>query len=422
MNRIVNSTMDSARYLAMTKADAHELREFAAAYQRHLEKLERAYRQGDVKGAKHHTRKILGSLAAKVCVSVRTAKPKPGGPPLSYAQIKVRAGKLDPFCPIPEAVTTWLEPKPAGGYRQLVSFGWRRRATQLMCSDILAAAYPVDAFGYSEKGRGGVKSATLALHKMIKEGDYQYVVTIDIKDCFGSAIKKKVGELLPLPKMVTNNVLLIQDDVEVVVKPDKGTWTGFLLPNMLPTTSAIATDEAARRGIPQGSSCSGIIMYRAVIGPLLRTLPFADRIVLIGDDLAVPVKDVLEGEAVLSAVQSRYAASPVGLLTIGRHRVSHIKDGVDYVSYRTRLAIKWKSVDGWAGEADQNFHVRPTLRAYEKMEHRAAAIYQEAGGAHAGWKQVALYLKRWFASFPLWKPNQVSKAYVWAQLQAASWH
>ena len=420
MNRIVNSTIDSARSLIATAADVRELSEFAGAYQRRLGKLERAHRQGDLKGARHHTNEILTSAGAKICVAVRKARPKLGEPPFSFTQIRDRAGQLDPFVPIPEPVNTWLVPKPAGGYRQLTSFGWRRRALQLVCEDILTAVYPVDAFGYSEKGMGGVKAATLALHKMIKEGGYQYVVTIDIKDCFRSAIKKKVGELLPLPKTVTNNVLLIQDDVEVVVKPDKGTWKGFLLPNMLPITSATATDEVARRGIPQGSSSSGIIMYRAVIGPLLRTLPFADRMVLIGDDLAVAVKDVSEGEAVLEAVKSLYATSPVGLLTIGRHSVRHIEGGVDFTSYHTRLRRKWKV--NYGGEVEWELHVRPTLRAYEKMEHRAAVKYHEAGGGQAGWKQVVLYLKRWIASFPLWKPNHVSKGYIWAQLQAGEWH
>jgi len=60
-------------------------------------------------------------------------------------------------------------------------------------------------------------------------------------------------------------------------------------------------------------------------------MSFADRIVLCGDDLAVPVKDQLEGEVVLETLQSLYAASPVGPLTIGRHSVFSIHHGVDFV-------------------------------------------------------------------------------------------
>jgi hypothetical protein len=319
-----------------------------------------------------------------------------------------------------QRLSTWLEPKIAGGCRQLVSFHWKRRALQLMCGDILSVAYPAAPFDYSARGNGGVKAATIFLHKLITEGNYQYVVTVDVKDCFGSAIKKKVGELLPLPEKVVNNVLLVQDDVTVVVKPDGAKWKGLLFPNHLPAVSIVATDEAARRGVPQGSSASGIIMYRVVLGPLLCTLPFADRIVLVGDDLAVPVKDMLEGEAVLKALKSLYAASPVGLLTIGRHSVSHIKDGFDFASYRTRLKPKWKAV--LDGVTEWYLHLRPTLRAYEKSEHKAAKKYHDAGGGLPGWKQVILYKKRWMASFPLWKPSYFSKLYLWLELQAGSWH
>jgi hypothetical protein len=420
MNSAFNSTMDCGRGLLLGADDLRDLTQIAKSYQRRLDQLERAHQEGDRKAVKNCTGRILKSFGAKVCVTVRAIELQPGQTPPTLTQIKERADTLNPFQAIPEHVSTWLEPKVAGGCRQLVSFRWKRHALQLMCGDILSVAYPAAPFDYSARGKGGVKAATNFLHKLIKESGYQYVVTVDIKDCFGSAIKKKVGELLPLPEKVVNNVLLVQDDVKVVVKPNQGKWTGLLYPNQLPVITTIATDAAARRGLPQGSSASGIIMYRVVLGPLLCTLPFADRIVLVGDDLAVPVKDMLEGEAVLKALKSLYAASPVGLLTIGRHSLCHVKDGFDFASYRTRLKPKWKTV--LDGVTEWYLHLRPTLRAYEKSEHKAAKKYHDAGGGLPGWKQVNLYKKRWMASFPLWKPNYFSKLYLWLELQAGSWH
>jgi hypothetical protein len=360
VNRAFNATMDCGRKLLLGAEDLRDLGEFATNYQRWLNQLERAHREGDRKAVKQRTGGILSSFGAKVCVTIRAIKLQPGQIPPTFAQIKERAANLDPFQPINETVTTWLEPKAAGGYRQLVSFRWKRRALQIMCADILSVAYPAAPFDYSARGKGGVGAATAFLHKLIIEGDCQYVVTVDIRDCFGSAIKKKVGELLPLPKKVVNNVLLVQDDVTVVVKPDKGKWTGCLLPNQL------------------------------------------------------------EGEAVLKTLKSLYAASPVGLLAIGRHRITHIKDGYDFVSYNTKLKRKWKVALDQATE--WYLHVRPTLRAYEKFEHKAAKKFHEAGGGLAGWKQVFLYMKRWMPSFPMWKPNYLSKLYLWCTLQAGSWH
>lgn len=428
MNSAFNATMDSARCLALSTDELGDLAQFAKRYQRRLNQRERAQQEGDLRAVEHHTRGILKSFGAKVCATVCAIRLQPGQVPPTFAQIKAHADALNPFHAVPEPVTTWLEPKTAGGYRQLVSFGWKRRALQTMCAHILSVAYPAAPFDYSSRGRGGVNAATKFLHKLIREGDYQYVVTVDIRDCFGSAIKKKVGELLPLPEKVVNNVLLVQDAVTVVVKPDKGQWTGFLFPNHLPAVSAFATDAAARRGLPQGCAASGIIMCRAVLGPLLGTLPFANRLVLIGDDLAVPVRDKLEAEAVLETLKSLYAASPVGLLTIGRHSVSHIKGGFDFAGYRSTLKRKWIMVVDPSTKTEREmpgpewyWHVRPTLRAYEKFEHQAARKFHDAGGGIPGWKQVILYMKRWMASFPMWKPNYLSKQYLWLQLRAGSW-
>ena len=189
-----------------------------------------------------------------------------------------------------------LEPKATGGNRPVVAFGKKRRALQVGCRHTLSAKYSAAPFDFSAKGKGGVSAAIRQLHKLITEGGYEYVVTIDVKDCFGSAKKKKVEELLPLPKQVVNNVLLIQDEVNVVVKSAKtGNVMGLYSLNTSPTMTNLQAMEAARRGVSQGSSVSGMIMYWAVIGPLLSALPFANRIVLVGDDQAIPVKDKVGG-------------------------------------------------------------------------------------------------------------------------------
>ena len=414
MSSAFHSIMGSAAKLQLAPEAINVLSGYAEGFQMRLNQVAQAGAAGNHGAVGHRTNQIFNSFGAAVCAVVRIIKLKPEETPPTFTEIKARARELSAYQPIPESVITWLEPKISGGVRQLVAFGWRRRALQLMCADILSALYPPHPFDFSTKGKGGSKAAHLHLGNLIDQGGYEYIVTCDIKNCYGSAITKKVGELLTaLPTEVVNNVILIQDDVPIVVKPDKGTWTGVLLPNMYPATTVHATDEAARRGLPQGSSTSGIIMNRAVLGPLLSSLSFAHRIVLIGDDLAVPVKDRSEGEAVLNALKSLYAASPVGLLTIGRHSVDKISDGYDFCGYRTvRKPQKWGG----------HLHRRPSLRAYEKSQSKAAEKFREAGGGLAGWKKVFLYVKPWMRSFSLWKPNYLSKLYVWYQLQAALWH
>jgi len=244
----------------------------------------------------------------------------------------------------------------------------------------------------------------------------------------GKARQALRERILPLPEKVVNNVLLIQDDVKVVVKPGQARCakTQFLSTHT-PLTS-LQIDEAVRRGVPQGSSASGIIMYWAVLGPLLNALPFAARLVLFGDDLAIPVKDMLEAEAVLVTLKSHYAASPVGLLTF-RSKVRHIKAGFDFVGYRTTLKRKWiKVVDQVSGAhieipgPEWYMKINPSSKSFRKMESEAASRYRAAGGGIPGWKQVFLYAKRWWRSFSLWEPNYQAKLHIWLELRAGTWH
>lgn len=430
MNNAFNATMDCARKLCLNDDDHRELRGNAKGLQRLLKQYERACQRGDKKAAKYCCNKLLGSFDAKMCATVLAIKVQPGEVVPTFGEIKDCANALNPFLPIAEPVLTWFEPKIVKGYRHLVAFGWSRRALQILCAHILSLAYPAASFDFTAKGKGGVPAAIKYLLKMIEQGGYEYVVTADVEKCFGSATKKKVCELLPLPEKVVNNVLLIQDGVKMVVKQMKtGKTTGQIYPDVSPTPTSIQADEAARLGVPQGSPASGTIMYRAVLGPLLSTLPFADRIVLIGDDLAVPVKDMSEGNAVLATLTSLYAASPVGLLTIGRSDVSHIKAGFNFAGYRMTLKRKWVSViDPTTGVENEfpgpewHMKARPSPFAYEKMEHKAAKRFQQAGGGDAGWEEVSVYVDRWMGAFPLWKPNEISKGYLWSQLQAGSWH
>jgi hypothetical protein len=140
MNSAFNSTMDCGRGLLLGADDLRDLAQFAKSYQRRLDQLERAHQQGDQKAVKHCTGEILKSFGAKVCVTVRAIKLRSGQVPPTFAQIKERADTLDPFHSIAEPVTTWVEPKTAGGCRQLVSFRWKRRALQIMCAGILSVA------------------------------------------------------------------------------------------------------------------------------------------------------------------------------------------------------------------------------------------------------------------------------------------
>lgn len=403
----LQSTLGCARYLKMPTADIPGIQAVASRYQKNLNKIAKALKAGDAKRAKHWTGKVLRSDDSRICALVRTATPNPDVPPLTLDAIISVAWTLNPFKPIPGRPVIQVKQKSEGGHRITVAFNWHRKALQRICSDLLDIHFPYPDFDFQKPGAGGPSAAIQHLKQLIDQG-YDYVVVIDLKNFFGSANKKKVEDLLPFAPAVTQNVLTIRDAEKVkVALPNEDCMDSP--PN---APSIVEADEAARQGVPQGSSTSSIIMYRGVLGPLLGALSFADRIVLFGDDIAIPVKDKLEGEAVLKALEAALASTPVGLLHIGRHDIRRVSSGVDFLSHRI---IRKPAKSGG------HLHVRPSPKAYKRFYARAEAKYSKACGGKAGYLRVMLYMKQWLRSFPLWKPNALSKLYVFLELQAFPW-
>lgn len=401
MSAVLKSTLARGEHLLLDSADRLRLREYARSYQRHLDQLERAHVRGDVRSAENLTRAILRSHSARVCALVRTmrlskAKPPPAPPtrPFTMRRLDVLAATLSPYRSIPEAVRVLPKTKDDGSVRYVTSFGLRRKALQRICADILDLRLPSFDFDFLRKGRGA-DAAMLRIAQLIEEGGYEYVVTIDIKNCFRSAMKDRVAAVLPLPETVTNNVLLIQDEVELEMGQPT-TQPGALSSMGDNTTSR--PDEAARQGIPMGSSASTQIMSRAVLGPLLATTAFASRVVLYGDDVGIVARDEAEAEAIYEALHSLLQRSPVGPLSIGRSDIQCVRRKVNFVKY----AVKRRPAIFGGG-----LRITPSFRSYWRFEERSWRKFQKSGEA-----QVDLYRQHWTRSFPLWHPTSFSALYL----------
>jgi hypothetical protein len=190
-------------------------------------------------------------------------------------------------------------------------------------------------FDFSEPGRGGAEAAARHFNQLIQGGKGEYVLTADVLSFFRSINKEGVPALVPLPQRAVNNTLLVGDDVEVKAEPPAGVeWPIQLSTNPDKSIDKLEADTAARQGLPQGCAASNIITSRAVLGPLLHATPFADRLVLYGDNIAVVTGNEMEAAATLEALRSELRNSPVGPLEIGRHTIDHISYYVDYCKYR----------------------------------------------------------------------------------------
>jgi hypothetical protein len=153
-----------------------------------------------------------------------------------------------------------------------------------------------------------------------------------------------VVNLLPFPEKVTRNVVLIGKEVEIRVKLPKDIAVDS--PRGLSARSE--ADEAARQGLPQGSPASGLIVRRAVLGPLLAQLPFSEDIALYQDEVAVPTKTQAEAGAVRETLKVKLATSPVGPLTIREED----QDGIFHTSEGAEQAQAVPAGQGTAEEGE----------------------------------------------------------------------
>jgi len=211
-------------------ADQVELDELVKAggeAQELLEQLARVQKAGKKKKIKHLVSKILNSPAAKLSALVRTIYYDHGASPYTLTELRKRARALFPYARIDEPVKLHFKVKDSGELRPVLSFGRQRRALQTLCADILHVLLPAYSFDFMEKGNGGADGAAEHLGSIIKEGNYDFVLTADIRNCFRSVNKAGIAQLLPLLAPVTNNVLLVPDDTTIRKEPQgrRGTST-----------------------------------------------------------------------------------------------------------------------------------------------------------------------------------------------------
>lgn len=373
--------MARGQYLGLGLEEMTALLRIARQYQHDLDHLSQLSARGRTWLVRTAAHRMLGSRAAITCAVLRTIPARS----MSLSEAVELANIIQARHTREEIVTLRLKGKPNGGTRPVMDFGPRRRALQKICDDIIKATLPRMAFEYLEKKRGAERLVLDLLQRMSAEG-YRYVLTADIRNCFGSVRKEELGRLLPLPQSATHSVLLIEDDVLVV--------------HHTPSRSIlIPPDDAARRGLPQGASTSGRVMSRAVLGPMLATTDFSNRIFLFGDNISVPVRNRPEGEAILRTVCSRLQNGCGGPLTIGYHQVAHESDGIQLVKYCVSRAAR---------RFGGRIRIRPAAKSYQNYSRRVTEKARDGASAST----IELYRQSWINAFPLWEPNETSLGYL----------
>jgi hypothetical protein len=382
---IVISTIQKADYL-LGPDFAKELRSHAERHSIFLDRLEKASALGDQRRARTEQIRILKSYSSRLVCLVRCAERKDEFTPETIAQV---AQSLNPWADPQESISAWAEPKSSGeGWRPICSFGPKRRALHMLCGDIITARFGTEDVDFLRKGRGS-DYASDHINNLIEEKEYEFFVLADVKEFYRSVQQGSLQEALGLPRAVVTHCILVAPDAHLSLIGD------------LPINTTIETfDGAVRQGLPQGSRASNLIAG-LLLGPALREIASADRIIVHGDDIAIAARNGEGAESLKKALSGVLESHPAGPFQLKRCEVHHVNDGFDFLKYRHKR-------DWLTGKV----HRRPASKSYWRYTLRVVDIAR-AEPIDEGIRRVARYRRNWMRSFPRWRWNSISKLLLW---------
>jgi hypothetical protein len=395
MYHIANATIATARSFPLAAPEQTEIEAHALRHQRHVERYGEAVQRGDFSTARRQAENAIRCPSAKLSAAIRTYAGSKRARP-RFTQLNYEIAHLFAKDAIKEPVRLKLKAKLGGGWRPVMDFGPKHRVFQAICADLLRAALPVNALEYNRTGRGDERM-TLHILALMQERNLDHVVAADVRNCFGSVRKELVYQVLPLPRWMTEHIALLSDE-----KP--------IISDTIHNNIYLPTDEAACRGLPQGALTSSLIMSRAILGPLLGALPFADVTSLYGDNIFVLARGRAEAEARLGTLRSHLANSPVGPLSIGASHIVGASNKINLLKY-ARRPIPFIYGGG--------YRIGPSDKCYENFGCNLRDKILESTRDEID-DVISHYQERWVRAFPLWSINETNSRYlhIWARMTA----
>ncbi|AWN43815.1 reverse transcriptase domain-containing protein [Methylobacterium durans] len=383
----INSAEQRAQHLLGSEF-AGVVRDHAERHEENLRRVAKAAESDNRRKIREAQNVVLTSFSSKLVCLVRAIKKHPD---LTAGWVYETAAGLSAYKDPEEPVRTWAQPKSSGeGWRPVCEFGPKRRALQLLAGDVLTAMHGVEPTDYLTKGRGA-DIASDHITSLVEAG-YPYFVLADIKDCFRSVQHESLRDLLGLPQQVIETCLLIGPGVPLLSLYPQGD-----IPHSV-------FDGAVRQGLPQGSRSSNLVMS-LLLGPTLRSITSADRIIVHGDDIAVAAHSEEGGKALQIALSAALEQHPAGPFRLKRCEVANIHAGFDFLKYRHR----W---DPFTGAVKR----RPAAKSYYRFYQRVITTVQTEPVAQAI-KEIGPYRRYWIKAFPRWKQTPASKVLMQQELE-----
>lgn len=388
MDPLVTSTVQRAEHL-FGPDFAGQINDHAERHAQALKDLRKAVLGDQRRKVREIQHRILTSLSSRLVCLIRSLKKADGFTP---ERSRETAAGLNAWQDPGETVVAWLQPKTSGeGWRPICKFGPKRAALQTLCADILGARFGVDPSDYQRKGQGADRASDRIV-TLVEEKGFAFFVLFDVKDFFRSVQQTSLQKALGLPEAVIRNCLSVGPTVPLSRAGD--------------TTIANheAFDRAVRQGLPQGSRASNLVAS-LLLGPALRKVASADRIVTHGDDVAVAARDEDEGNAMKEALSEMLASHPAGPFCLKRCEVRHVGDGIDFLKYRHRH-------DPFTGLVKRT----PAAKSYWRF-YRKVLVIAQTEPVRVALSRIGTYRRRWMDAFPRWHRTPSSKLLMLLQMK-----
>ncbi len=308
------------------------------------------------------------------------------------AELRAIAQRIDPRQGTSEEVRVYRKRKSSkpGDYRLIMNFGIENRALQYLALSLLEKA--VEPHPRQYLLRGGVQAAVHDLANAMAKGPV-CAYELDIKDCYPSFDGKKLQELIPLPKEVTDHIITSRhlhlkggtSNICISFGPADGQEQ-----DPVKLTTALA--DAARRGLPQGSAVSPIVA-EMVLALSLNAVPALGTVFAYADNVLLLATSKSNAVAMKKALWSALEGHPVGRLQ-PKAKFFAVGEPVDFLGHRLT-------------SANGKVHIAPTPDNQEKFEaHVMAArllleqkLSPKERAAHI--RDLNRYMSSWIANFRL---------------------
>ena len=360
-------------------------------HEKHLrDALIKAHRTNREKKADYVRREYLRSYDARLVAAASAFERIPARWRPAVSTWPDLAKRADPWRGSDAIVQIRLKTKKSDpmNFRLVLNFPPEHRLLQHLVRNVLSATFEPHPAQFLT--RGGSREALQTVATALKDG-FCWAVETDIQSCYPSFDDSRIPELLPIPKEVTEHILLSRrlrlylPALGVLVDPDDPDYEHF--------DFADEIDEV-RRGIPQGSAASPIVA-EMLLADIFPTLPKCGLVVNYADNFLILARTKGEAVSMKESLQASLLAHRAGPL---RSKSSHpYAPGKPITFLGHHLTLNGGGV-----------RIEPTPENLEKFKLQFAKLCGRVAKAtstadgHARVRDLKSYVRQWSSAFQLW--------------------